>query len=96
MCGARNRYAGVPYFWTYHFGQNFEYLGHASEWDDIVIDGELERQQFVALYVKDGKVVAVLACEREAQTARLIDAMSHELSREAALEILANGSTAAG
>jgi NADPH-dependent 2,4-dienoyl-CoA reductase/sulfur reductase-like enzyme len=92
MCGARTRYTGVPYFWTYHYGKNFEYLGHASEWDEIVIDGELEHQQFVALYVKDGNVVAVLACEREAQTARLIDAMGRGLSRAAALEIIANGS----
>ncbi|AXE96499.1 MULTISPECIES: FAD-dependent oxidoreductase [Paraburkholderia] len=88
MCGARHRYAGVPYFWTYHFGKNFEYLGHASEWDDIVIDGELERQQFVALYVKDGKVVAVLACERQAHTARLIDAMRGGVSCADALALV--------
>jgi NADPH-dependent 2,4-dienoyl-CoA reductase/sulfur reductase-like enzyme/nitrite reductase/ring-hydroxylating ferredoxin subunit len=89
MCGARNRYQGVPYFWTYHYGKRFEYLGHASEWDDIVIDGDLDQQQFVALYVKNGKVAAVLACEREAQTARLIDAMAHGVSRDEALKIIA-------
>jgi len=88
MCGARHRYVGVPYFWTYHFGKRFEYLGHASEWDDIAIDGDLEQQQFVALYVKDDRVVAVLACEREAQTARLIDAMGGGLSRTRALDIV--------
>ncbi|MFM0339707.1 FAD-dependent oxidoreductase [Paraburkholderia fungorum] len=88
MCGARNRYAGVPYFWTYHFGKRFEYLGHASEWDEVVIDGDLDRQAFVALYVKDGKVVAVLACEREAQTARLIEAMERGLSQADALKIV--------
>ncbi|MFM0203321.1 FAD-dependent oxidoreductase [Paraburkholderia fungorum] len=91
MCGARHRYVGVPYFWTYHFGKRFEYLGHASEWDDVVIDGQLDRQAFVALYVKDEKVVAVLACEREAQTARLIDAMGtgpNGLSRADALKIV--------
>ena len=88
MCGARNRYVGVPYFWTYHFGKRFEYLGHASEWDEVVIDGELDRQQFVALYLQDGKVAAVLACEREALTARLIDAMGRGLSRVDALEMI--------
>ena len=88
MCGARNHYMGVPYFWTYHFGKRFEYLGHANEWDEIVVDGELEQQQFVALYVKDSNVVAVLACEREAHTARLIDAMGRGLSRAHALEII--------
>jgi NADPH-dependent 2,4-dienoyl-CoA reductase/sulfur reductase-like enzyme len=88
MCGARHRYVGVPYFWTYHFGKRFEYLGHASEWDDIVIDGELDRQKFVALYVKEEKVVAVLACERESQTAQLIDAMGSGLSRADAMKIV--------
>ncbi|PRY08646.1 FAD-dependent oxidoreductase [Paraburkholderia sp. BL25I1N1] len=92
MCGARHRYVGVPYFWTYHFGKNFEYLGHASEWDEIVTDGDLDRQQFVSLYVKNDKVVAVLACEREAQTARLIDAMRGGVSRAEALAIVGGAS----
>ena len=92
MCGARHRYAGVPYFWTYHFGKNFEYLGHASEWDEIVTDGDLDRQQFLSLYLKDDKVVAVLACEREAQTARLIDAMRSGVSRADALAIVGGAS----
>lgn len=88
MCGARLRYRGVPFFWTYHFGKNFEYLGHASEWDEFVVHGELESQQFIALYVKDGQVAAVLACEHEAHTARLIDAMRGGLSRADALAII--------
>lgn len=87
MCGARHRYAGVPYFWTYHFGKRFEYLGHASAWDELVVDGELDKQAFVALYLKDEQVVAVLACEREAATARLIDAMQSGLSRADALKL---------
>jgi NADPH-dependent 2,4-dienoyl-CoA reductase/sulfur reductase-like enzyme len=94
MCGARHRYAGVPYFWTYHFGKNFEYLGHASEWDEIVTDGELDKQQFVSLYVKNDMVVAVLACEREAQTARLIDAMRGGVSRADAMAIVGGASCA--
>ncbi|HEY2020820.1 FAD-dependent oxidoreductase [Paraburkholderia sp.] len=88
MCGARNRYTGVPFFWTYHFGKKFEYLGYASEWDEIVVDGNLDEQQFIALYVRDGNVDAVLACEREAVTARLIDAMRDGLSRTHALQII--------
>jgi NADPH-dependent 2,4-dienoyl-CoA reductase/sulfur reductase-like enzyme/nitrite reductase/ring-hydroxylating ferredoxin subunit len=95
MCGARHRYAGVPYFWTYHFGKRFEYLGHANEWDEIVIDGHLDQHQFVALYVKDEKVIAALACEREAQTARLIDAMARGVSRADALAMISDASCVA-
>ncbi|MCC8395180.1 FAD-dependent oxidoreductase [Paraburkholderia sp. MMS20-SJTR3] len=88
MCGARNRYNDVPFFWTYHYGKNFEYLGHASEWDEIVVDGDLDRHSFIALYVRDGNVDAVLACEREALTARLSDAMRGGLSRADALAMI--------
>jgi NADPH-dependent 2,4-dienoyl-CoA reductase/sulfur reductase-like enzyme len=88
ICGLGKRYAGVPYFWTYHFGKRFEYLGHASEWDNLVVDGELDQQQFVALYVKDSNVVAALACDRETQTARLIEAMSCTLPLAGALKII--------
>ncbi|MCC8400350.1 FAD-dependent oxidoreductase [Paraburkholderia sp. MMS20-SJTN17] len=92
MCGARNRYADVPFFWTYHYGKNFEYLGHADEWDEIFIDGDIDHHRFIALYVRDGNVDAVLACEREALTARLSDAMRGGLSRADALAII--GATA--
>ncbi|APA88861.1 FAD-dependent oxidoreductase [Paraburkholderia sprentiae WSM5005] len=88
MCGARNRYVDVPFFWTYHYGKNFEYLGHASEWDEIFIDGDVDHHRFIALYVRDGNVDAVLACEREALTARLSDAMRGGLSRADALAIM--------
>jgi NADPH-dependent 2,4-dienoyl-CoA reductase/sulfur reductase-like enzyme/nitrite reductase/ring-hydroxylating ferredoxin subunit len=88
MCGARNRYTGVPYFWTYHYGKTFEYLGYASSWDEIVIDGELEKHRFLALYVKAGIVVAALACEREAATARLIESMQTGLSSTEALRMV--------
>ncbi|CAB3669748.1 3-phenylpropionate/cinnamic acid dioxygenase ferredoxin--NAD(+) reductase component [Paraburkholderia phenoliruptrix] len=93
MCGARNRYNAVPFFWTYHFGKNFEYLGHASEWDELVLDGDFEQHDFAALYMKDDRVAAVLACNRDAQTAHLIDAMRREpLTRAQALRIVGRDS----
>jgi NADPH-dependent 2,4-dienoyl-CoA reductase/sulfur reductase-like enzyme len=95
MCGARNRYDDVPYFWTYHYGKNFEYLGHAGEWDEIVIDGDLDHPPFIALYVRDGNVDAVLACERDALTARLSDAMRGGLSRAEALAIIGEAARSA-
>lgn len=93
MCGESERYAGVPFFWTHHYGKTFEYLGHAGKWDEIVTDGDLDHHQFLALFVKDGKVVAALACERARQTARLIGFLRTGLSAEQALRI-ANGSDA--
>jgi apoptosis-inducing factor 3 len=80
MAGGNEHYTGVPYFWTYHFGKRFEYLGHASEHDEVVIDGDLDTQAFIAYLMKDGHVAAAVACDREAPTARLAEAMRSTLT----------------
>jgi NADPH-dependent 2,4-dienoyl-CoA reductase/sulfur reductase-like enzyme/nitrite reductase/ring-hydroxylating ferredoxin subunit len=80
MAGGDEHYTGVPYFWTYHFGKRLDYLGHASEHDDVVIDGDLDAQAFIAYLMKDGHVAAAVACDREAPAARLAEAMRSTLT----------------
>jgi len=80
MAGGDEHYTGVPYFWTYHFGKSVEYLGHASEHDEVVIDGDLDAQAFIAYLMKDGQVAAAVACDREAPAARLAEAMRSTLT----------------
>jgi NADPH-dependent 2,4-dienoyl-CoA reductase/sulfur reductase-like enzyme/nitrite reductase/ring-hydroxylating ferredoxin subunit len=84
MAGVEERYVGVPFFWTYHFGKNLEYLGHASQHDDVVIDGDLDAQDFIAYLLHEGQVAAVVACQREAATARLAEAMRASLTLDEA------------
>ncbi len=52
----------VPFFWTDQYFVITEYVGHARKWDQIVFDGEAEKQQFVACYLAHGKVVAAAGC----------------------------------
>ena len=80
MAGGDERYTGVPYFWTYYFGKRFEYLGHASAPDEVVIDGDLDAQAFIAYLMEDGNVAAAVACDREAPTGRLAEAMRSTLT----------------
>ena len=88
IAGGEARYNGMPFFWTYHFGKRFEYLGHPTAWDEMVVDGDLDQQEFVALLVKDGEVVGVVACERERATARLIERMRAPLPLDEARSLL--------
>jgi NADPH-dependent 2,4-dienoyl-CoA reductase/sulfur reductase-like enzyme/nitrite reductase/ring-hydroxylating ferredoxin subunit len=88
MLGEAATYDGVPFFWTYHYGLRFEYLGHATEWDSLHVDGHLERQDFVALQIRHGHVVGVIACQRERATAILIDRMRKPLSAQEALGLI--------
>ncbi|WP_158940103.1 FAD-dependent oxidoreductase [Burkholderia sp. S171] len=80
MAGGNEHYTGVPYFWTYHFEKRIEYLGHASEHDEVVIDGDLDAQAFIAYLMKDNQVAAAVACDREAPAARLAEAMRSPLT----------------
>jgi NADPH-dependent 2,4-dienoyl-CoA reductase/sulfur reductase-like enzyme/nitrite reductase/ring-hydroxylating ferredoxin subunit len=89
MIGGEETYIGVPFFWTYHFGKRIEYLGHATQWDETIIDGSLEEQNFLALLAKRGEVVAVVACQRERETAILAERLRHKLTIAEARNIYA-------
>lgn len=88
MLGRAARYEGVPYFWTQHYDQRVDYLGHAADWDDLVMQGKPGDERFGALYVHSGRVQAVLACGYERETAALSERMREPLSVDTARETL--------
>lgn len=65
LTGESEPYRELPYFfsdladWT-----SLEYVGPASEWDEIVWRGERDSGEFTAFYLADGKVAAALAVGR--------------------------------
>ncbi len=73
MLGLDRPYDGLPYFWTYHYGVRYEYLGHPAEWDDVEVDGNPQADDFAAFYVKDGRCVGAFSANRETGTGRLFD-----------------------
>jgi NADPH-dependent 2,4-dienoyl-CoA reductase/sulfur reductase-like enzyme len=88
IAGTTAHYDSVPFFWTYHFGKRFEYLGHPQRWDRVHIDGELDDQRFVALQIQGEYVVGVVACQREHATALLIERMRQPLTVSEAMDLL--------
>jgi apoptosis-inducing factor 3 len=88
MLGGDVAYDAAPFFWTYHYGKNFEYLGHANSWDDEMLIGDLDRQDFVAFFINRKKVVAILACGHERFTAAVAERMSRPLEVDEALKAL--------
>ena len=77
MLGGNARFEQPPFFWTYHYGKRFEYLGHADSFDRVEIDGDLAGGAFLARQYLEGKVVGIVACQRETETA----ALAHDLER---------------
>ena len=64
-----DRFDGVPYFWSGQNGLSLRYVGHAEDWDEVVVDGSLADRQFVAAYVADGAVKAIAAVGRDKDAA---------------------------
>ncbi len=88
-------FAGVPLFWTAHFGKRFNYAGHADSWDRIAYDGDPMQLDFLAYFVKDEKIAAVLECGRDTALAALMEPLREPLSLEQAQRLTASANSQA-
>jgi 3-phenylpropionate/trans-cinnamate dioxygenase ferredoxin reductase subunit len=65
MLGQRQEYDVVPYFWSdLADWTSMEYVGPASDWDEVWWRGSREEGKFTAWYVKDSKLAGALTVGR--------------------------------
>ncbi|HYY96902.1 MAG TPA: FAD-dependent oxidoreductase [Pyrinomonadaceae bacterium] len=69
MAGRATPFDGVPFFWTRQFDAGLLYVGHAAGWDEIIYQGDVARQDFLAFYVSGGRVTAVAGMNRDREMA---------------------------
>ena len=65
MLGQRQRYDEAPFFWSQHYDTPINYVGHASNWDSIQIDGRLEDQDCAVTFSRAGRRLAVATIGRD-------------------------------
>ncbi len=70
------KYTAVPFFWTMHGDVAVGYVGHAAEWDETIIKGDVAKRNFLVFYIKNNSVHAVAGCGRDKELATV-----HELLR---------------
>ncbi|MEA2429960.1 MAG: 3-phenylpropionate/trans-cinnamate dioxygenase ferredoxin reductase component [Thermoleophilaceae bacterium] len=51
-------YERLPYFFSDQYDVGMEYVGYATEWDEVVLRGDPSAPEFVAFWLKGGAVVA--------------------------------------
>jgi NADPH-dependent 2,4-dienoyl-CoA reductase/sulfur reductase-like enzyme/nitrite reductase/ring-hydroxylating ferredoxin subunit len=88
MLGGDEHYLDVPYFWTWHFGKNYDYLGHAEAWDEVEFKGDPDHPPFIGLFGKNGVVVAAVACDEERTMALLAERMKQPLPVDEAWQLI--------
>lgn len=65
MLGQQEAFTAAPYFWTQQYGKSLRYAGHAEKWDEIIYHGDVAGQNFLALYVLDGRIIAAASMNRD-------------------------------
>jgi NADPH-dependent 2,4-dienoyl-CoA reductase/sulfur reductase-like enzyme len=65
MLGTGEGYTEVPFFWSNQFDLALTYVGHAAGWDEEFYWGDVKAYEFVAFYVKDGRVAAAAGNYRD-------------------------------
>ncbi|MBN4003065.1 apoptosis inducing factor family protein [Nostoc sp. LPT] len=75
MTGKAVKFRGLPLFWTMQFDFPLRYIGHAQSWDEIIVDGDLQKQEFIAFYLKNNQVLAVATSHQDTETAAISELM---------------------
>ncbi len=74
MLGLQERFDDVPFFWSQHYDVPINYVGHATQWDRLQVDGDIGKRDCVVRYLNDGRVRAVASIYRD------VDSLKAELA----------------
>ena len=58
MVGESVSFDRIPYFFSDQYEVGMEYSGYASEWDEVVFRGDRTKGEFIAFWLREGRVVA--------------------------------------
>ena len=78
MLGRREAFDAVPFFWSQHYDVPINYVGHAEQWDEIEVDGNIGARDCLVRYKSRGRVLAVASIYRD------VESLKAELAMERA------------
>jgi NADPH-dependent 2,4-dienoyl-CoA reductase/sulfur reductase-like enzyme len=65
MLGQREAFDAVPFFWSQHYDVPINYVGHAEQWDDIEIEGDIGARDCLLRYKNKDRLLAVASVYRD-------------------------------
>jgi NADPH-dependent 2,4-dienoyl-CoA reductase/sulfur reductase-like enzyme len=79
MLGSREKFTAVPFFWSQHYDVPINYVGHAENWDELIVEGDIAARDCVLRYKRGGRVLAVASIYRDIESLQAEVAMEGEL-----------------
>jgi NADPH-dependent 2,4-dienoyl-CoA reductase/sulfur reductase-like enzyme len=68
ILGHRDPFDAVPFFWSQHYDVPINYVGHAENWDRIVVDGNLEEKDCAVRFLRGGRTLAIATIYRDRES----------------------------
>ncbi|HEX3483626.1 MAG TPA: FAD-dependent oxidoreductase [Micropepsaceae bacterium] len=68
MLGQRQKFTAVPFFWSQHYDVPINYVGHAQEWDQIAISGDIRARDCVLNFKRGKRTLAVASIYRDVES----------------------------
>jgi NADPH-dependent 2,4-dienoyl-CoA reductase/sulfur reductase-like enzyme len=65
MLGQRRKFDAVPFFWSQHYDLPINYVGHAGQWDNIEIEGDIKARDCLLKYQREGRTLAIASIFRD-------------------------------
>ncbi len=81
MLGQREAFDAVPFFWSQHYDVPINYVGHAEQWDEITVDGDIAAKDCLLRYKSRGRVLAVASIYRDLASLQAELAMEQQAVR---------------
>jgi 3-phenylpropionate/trans-cinnamate dioxygenase ferredoxin reductase subunit len=64
MLGQSVAYDEVYWFWSDQYDANLQYAGFHTKWEQLVVRGRIDSDSFLACYINDGRIDAVVGFNR--------------------------------
>jgi apoptosis-inducing factor 3 len=68
LLGRREPYHDIPFFWSAHYDVVIAYVGHASRWDRIDVEGSIEGHDATLRFIRDGRMIAAATIFRDRES----------------------------
>ena len=80
MLGHREKFNGVPFFWSQHYDVPINYVGHAERWDEIAVDGDIAARDCLLRFKREGRTLAVASIFRDIESLKAEIEMEHRMA----------------
>lgn len=68
MLGRQQKFEAVPFFWSQHYDLPINYVGHAEQWNETIINGDINARDCLLEYVSNGQVLATVTMNRDLES----------------------------